>query len=176
MKHVTLTKSLLITGVFVALLIVGCGRMPIPTSPAPGSTAGVASPAAKATVQTPAAAPTLSLAGGQGSAAAGAALFKQQPCSSCHDVSRPFPGGEVGPNLGNIATEAERIVQAPDYHGRATNAAEYIRESIVDPNAYLVPGDRYHTPDGQSVMPKNFGTSLTPAQMDDLVAYLLTLK
>lgn len=88
----------------------------------------------------------------------------------------PFPGGQVGPNLGNIATEAARIIKLPDYKGRATDPAGYIRESILDPNAYIVPGDVYHTADGQSVMPKDFGTTLTPQQIDDLVAYLLTLK
>jgi nitric oxide reductase subunit C len=103
-------------------------------------------------------------------------LFPQLPCSSCHDVSKPFPGGVIGPNLGNIATEAARIVQSPDYHGQATDAAGYIRESILDPNAYIVPGDVYHSADGQSVMPKDFGTTLTASQIDDLIAYLLTLK
>jgi len=109
----------------------------------------------------------------KGDAANGAKLFASLPCSSCHDISHPLPGGDVCPNLGNIATEAARIVKSSDYHGRATDAAGYIRESIVDPNAYIVPGEKYHTADGQSVMPKNFGQILKPAQIDDLVAFLL---
>jgi nitric oxide reductase subunit C len=104
----------------------------------------------------------------------GAQVFSKLPCSSCHDVTHPFPGGNVCPNLGNIATEAARIVKSPDYHGQASDAAGYIRESIVNPNAYIVPGSQYRAPDGQSVMPKNFGQTLTPQQIDDLIAFLLT--
>jgi nitric oxide reductase subunit C len=110
-----------------------------------------------------------------GDAGRGAKLYATLPCASCHDISHPWPGGAVCPNLGNIATEAARIVRRPDYRGRAKDAAGYIRESIVDPNAYLVPGPNYRQADGQSVMPKDFAQTLTPAQLDDLVAYLLTL-
>jgi nitric oxide reductase subunit C len=111
-----------------------------------------------------------------GDAQRGAQLYATLPCASCHDTTQPLPGGAVCPNLGNIATEAGRIVRAPDYHGRAKDAAGYLRESIVDPNAYVVPGESYHQADGQSVMPKDFAATLTPAQLDDLVAFLLTLR
>ena len=92
-----------------------------------------------------------------GDAARGATLYETLPCASCHDISRPWPGGDICPNLGNIAAEAARIIRQPDYHGHATDAAGYIRESIVDPNAYIVPGPTYRQADGQSVMPKTFG-------------------
>ena len=111
-----------------------------------------------------------------GNAPRGAKLYETLPCASCHDISRPWPGGAICPNLGNIATEAARIVRSREYRGKAKTAAEYIRESIVDPNAYIVPGASYRTADGQSVMPKDFGTTLTGAQIDDLVAYLLTRR
>lgn len=141
------------------------------TAPAPTATE---TPAPTAT-ETPAASATPTL-GLRGDPANGARLFASLPCSSCHDVTRPFPGGDICPNLGNIASEAERIVRLPEYRGRATNAAEYIRESILDPNAYIVPGEQYRTADGQSVMPKTFGQTLTPAEIDDLVAFLLQQK
>ena len=113
---------------------------------------------------------------GQGDAARGGKLFGTLPCVSCHDVTKPWPGGDICPNLGNIATEAARIVGSREYRGKAKTAAEYIRESIVDPNAYIVPGASYRTAEGQSVMPKDFGTTLTGAHIDDLVAYLLTRR
>jgi nitric oxide reductase subunit C len=116
------------------------------------------------------------LAVAPGDAARGAKLYETLPCASCHDITRPWPGGDICPNLGNIATEAARIIRQSDYHGHASDAAGYIRESIVDPNAYLVPGPTYRQADGQSVMPKTFGESLTPAQLDDLVAFLLTRR
>jgi nitric oxide reductase subunit C len=111
-----------------------------------------------------------------GDAARGARLFETLPCASCHDISRPWPGGAICPNLGNIASEAARIIRLPNYRGRAKDPAAYIRESIVDPNAYVVPGSAYRQADGQSVMPKNFGETLTPSQLDDLVAFLLTRR
>ncbi len=146
-------------------LLAACAPAPSPTVPAATPTIPPASPTIAATP------PALS-----GDPARGAKLFAQLPCNSCHDVTHPYPGGEVAPNLGNIAIEAARIVKSPDYHGKATDAAGYIRESIVDPNAYIVPGDVYHTADGKSVMESDFAQKLTPQQIDDLVAYLMTLK
>lgn len=112
----------------------------------------------------------------KGDAARGEKLFSTLPCVSCHDVTKPWPGGDICPNLGNIATEAARIIRSRDYHGKAKTAADYIRESIVDPNAYIVPGASYRAADGQSVMPKDFGSTLSGAQIDDIVAYLLTRR
>ena len=114
--------------------------------------------------------------GGGGDAARGSRLFATLPCASCHDITHRLPGGDICPNLGNIATEAARIVRQRDYRGKARDAAGYIRESIVDPNAYIVPGPSYRTPDGQSVMPKTFGQTLSPSDLDDLVAFLLTRR
>ncbi len=124
----------------------------------------------------PTAPPTTAPTALPGDAANGAKLFDKLPCSSCHDDTHPFPGGIVCPNLGNIASEAARIVKSPDYHGKATDAAGYIRESIISPNAYIVPGANYHTADGQSAMEKDFAQTLKPSQIDDLVAYLMTKK
>lgn len=111
-----------------------------------------------------------------GDAKRGEKLFSTLPCVSCHDVTKPWPGGDICPNLGNIATEAARMVRAREYRGKAKTAAEYIRESIVEPNAYIVPGAAYRAADGQSVMPKDFGSTLSGAQIDDIVAYLLTRR
>lgn len=106
----------------------------------------------------------------------GERLFATLPCVSCHDVTKPWPGGDICPNLGNIATEAARIVKLREYRGKAKTAADYIRESVVDPNAYIVPGAAYRAANGQSVMPKDFGATLSGAQIDDLVAYLMTRR
>ena len=111
-----------------------------------------------------------------GDAERGAALFARLPCASCHDITRPSPGGEICPNLGSIGVEAGRRVAAAAYHGKAKDAAGYIRESIVDPNAFIVPGPNYRTADGQSVMPKTFAAMLSASELDDLVAYLLTRR
>ena len=81
----------------------------------------------------------------------------------------------VGPSLAGLATTATSRVAAADYHGKATDPAAYIRESILTPTAYLVPGANFSI-NGQSMMPPNFSQTLEPAQVDALVAYLMTLK
>ena len=117
-----------------------------------------------------------SAAAAAGDAKRGEQLFARLPCASCHDITKPWPGGDVCPNLGNIATEAARIVKLRAYKGKARDAAGYIRESIVDPNVYIVPGPNYRTAEGQSVMPKDVARALSPAELDDLVAFLLTRR
>lgn len=82
-------------------------------------------------------------------------------CRICHSLQ---PGVViVGPSLAGIATRAATRVPG-------MSAEEYIRQSILEPDAYVVPG----FPAGQMV--QNLGEILTPEQIDDLVAFLMTLK
>ncbi|MBX6365323.1 MAG: c-type cytochrome [Gemmatimonadetes bacterium] len=107
--------------------------------------------------------------------ALGEALFRRTPpgCSACHSTA---PGvNVVGPSLANAATVAAQRVESPDYHGKATDAAGYLRESILDPNAYVVQGPTFSS-GGRSLMPSDFAQTLEPRQVDELVAYLMTLR
>jgi len=107
--------------------------------------------------------------------AVGEALFRQsQPgCFACHSTA---PGVNlVGPSLAGISSTAASRIASADYHGTATDAAAYIRESILTPSVYVVPGPTFSSK-GQSMMPPNFSETLQPAQVDALVAYLMTLK
>jgi nitric oxide reductase subunit C len=107
--------------------------------------------------------------------AVGQAVFRQTPpgCFACHSTA---PGVNlVGPSLANIAAVAVERIRSPEYKGKATDAAGYIRESIVDPNAFVVTGPTYSS-NGVSMMPAGLEQSLQPAQVDALVAYLMTLK
>ncbi len=82
-------------------------------------------------------------------------------CRICHSLE---PGVIiVGPSFDGIATRAATRVPG-------MTAEEYIRQSILEPNAYVVEG----FPKGQMV--QNLGDILTDEQIDDLVAFLLTLK
>lgn len=99
--------------------------------------------------------------GGSGDPAvdAGKALFAQTVigtqagCITCHSLN----AGEtiVGPSMAGIGSRGD---------------AAYIRESILDPNVVLVEGYPADT------MPNVWGTELSGEQVDQLVAYLLTLK
>ncbi len=107
--------------------------------------------------------------------ALGEALFKRSPpaCFSCHSTQ---PGVQtVGPSLAGVAARAAALVGTPGYTGPARTPADYIRESILQPSAYLVPGATFSAA-GQSIMPAIYQDMLQPADVDHLVAYLETLK
>jgi ferredoxin/cytochrome c2/succinate dehydrogenase hydrophobic anchor subunit len=82
-------------------------------------------------------------------------------CRICHSLD---PGLTlVGPSLDGVATRAASRISG-------LSAEEYLRQSILDPDAYVVAG----FPAGQ--MLQNFGTLLTAEDIDNLVAFLLTLE
>jgi nitric oxide reductase subunit C len=117
--------------------------------------------------------PSAPTAAPSGNAANGKTLFTQPViangpgCATCHAVE---PGKTVvGPSLAGLAARAPEIVQRSGYKGTAGNAAEYLHESIVDPDVYTEEGF------SPGVMPKNY-KDLSAQELDDLVAYLLTLK
>lgn len=94
-------------------------------------------------------------------------------CIACHSVA---PGVNMaGPSLAGVATRAEKLVGSPDYKGRAKDAAGYIQESIKDPSAHVVPGAMYSA-NGVSFMPNTYSKSLKPEQIEQLAAYLASLK
>ena len=81
-------------------------------------------------------------------------------CSVCHSLDGTTG---LGPTWQGVATAAATRVSGK-------SAEEYLRESILDTGAFVVEG----FPDG--LMPQTFADTLTPDQIDDLVAFLLTLK
>jgi mono/diheme cytochrome c family protein len=82
----------------------------------------------------------------------GAQVFANNGCGGCHALAAAGSGGVTGPNLD------EKLP------GQSTATIE---ESIVDPNATIVHG--YPA----NVMPANFGETLTPKELEDLVQYLI---
>lgn len=94
-------------------------------------------------------------------------------CIACHSVA---PGVNMaGPSLSGISARAEKILAGGSYSGHAKDVAGFIHESIMEPSAYLEPGPMYSA-NGTSFMPNTFAKTLTPEQIDQLVAYLSTLK
>ena len=106
--------------------------------------------------------------------ALGEAVFKRTPpaCFGCHSLQ---PGVTlVGPSLAGLATRTAGLLTSPEYKGTAKTLEQYIKESIVNPNAYVVPGPTFSA-GGQSVMPP-LASVLKPEEIDELVAYLATFK
>ena len=94
-------------------------------------------------------------------------------CVACHSIA---PGVNMaGPSLAGVAGRGEVLIGEADYSGQATDAAGYIRESIVSPSAHVITGPMYSA-SGTSFMPPTYADSLTPEQLDQLVAYLSSLK
>lgn len=94
-------------------------------------------------------------------------------CFACHSTA---PGVNLaGPTLAGLAARGEATLKDPAYKGSAKDAPGYIRESIVNPHAYLVPGATYGA-GGRSFMPDHYEKTLKVEQIDELVAYLATLK
>ena len=103
--------------------------------------------------------PTPERGSSEAQVARGAQLFNAAGCDGCH-VAPGSGNADTGPNLAGIATTAQSRV--PGY-----SAEEYIRESFLVPNAFVVDG--YEPGVG-------CGGTLTYEQLDDLVGYLLTLE
>jgi nitric oxide reductase subunit C len=107
--------------------------------------------------------------------ALGEAAFRSvaPACNACHSIA---PGVNLaGPSLAGVGARAEQIVNSPEYRGETTDAKGYLRESIANPNAHIVPGPMYSA-NGQSFMPATYANDLTPEQIDHIAAYLLSLR
>ncbi len=92
--------------------------------------------------------------------ARGAQVYRQKGCASCHEIAGS--GGRTGPSLTHIGTVA--ATRQP-----GTSAADYLRTSITDPGAYVVPG----FPDSMS---RGLARGLSDADLEALVQYLLSLR
>jgi cytochrome c oxidase subunit 2 len=89
---------------------------------------------------------------------AGATVFAAQGCGSCHTLSAAKSTGTTGPDLDNLPADAKKAGKPLE---------DYIRESIVDPNKYVVPGF------SSGVMPQTYA-QLPKDQLDALVQYLVS--
>jgi mono/diheme cytochrome c family protein len=92
--------------------------------------------------------------------ARGRQVYRALGCGSCHEPN--LFGQRIGPPLDHIGSVA--ATRRPPL-----TAEDYLRESIVDPGAYLVPG---YT----DSMPRGLARSLSPEDLDALVAYLASLR
>ncbi len=87
---------------------------------------------------------------------AGKTVFANNGCAACHTLKAAGAKGAVGPSLDKLPAAAAAA---------GLPLADYIRESIVEPNKVIAKG--YPA----NVMPATFG-QLPKAQLDGLVVYL----
>lgn len=92
----------------------------------------------------------------------GKALFQSTTvgCNRCHKIANR--GGTRGPDLTEVGSRAG--TRKP-----GMSADDYLWESITNPKAFVVP-------DYSPLMRTDFARKLSKAQINDLVAYLKTLK
>jgi nitric oxide reductase subunit C len=108
----------------------------------------------------------------------GKAVFHEQAgCAACHSIAAEIT--LVGSSMAGLPERALRRLRSADYRGAAKTAQEYIRESILDPNAHIAEppqGRIFATAAGVSLMPADYGDRLTGQQIQDLIDYLMTLR
>lgn len=92
-----------------------------------------------------------------GKPARGRELAMEHGCAGCHALPEN-DAATLGPSL---------------HHAGNIHWPGYLRRSIGEPSAFIVPGARHAAGEGISLMPKE---SWTAEALDDLVAYLMTLQ
>lgn len=113
------------------------------------------------------------VAGVTGDAARGEALYHGTEratrggvlgCQGCHQQSANATGPMTDGTFTRV--ETERLAE-PQFAGYTPE--QYLVESILMPQAYIVPGF-------QNLMPQNFGDRLTDQDLADILAYLETMS
>jgi cytochrome c553 len=94
--------------------------------------------------------------------ARGRQVYRTLGCATCHEASISNLFRPVGPSL-------DRVGQLGGERVPGMSAEDYLRQSITDPGAYLVPG----YPDS---MPRGVAGALSAEDLAALVAYLASLK
>ncbi len=101
--------------------------------------------------------------------------FTKGGCGACHII----PGiqnanGTIGPDLSEIGRVANEEIANPGYKGVAKSVIDYLRESVLDPNAYVsdnCPGG----PCSSGLMPSYTDGTLNDSEIDAMVQFLAKL-
>ncbi len=89
--------------------------------------------------------------------------FAKFGCPTCHKVPGLSEGGDIGPDLNQVAKLAK--TRKP-----GMSAEAYIFESVTNPNAYIVKGF------DKDVMPQDFAQKMTISEIQLITKHLLAKK
>ncbi len=87
-------------------------------------------------------------------------------CGSCHKIGSLGEAHKVGPDLSMIGLTAGEKIDG-------LSAADYLRQSILEPNAFIAP-DCPNAACLANIMPRDYGSRLTPDQIEKIINYLLS--
>lgn len=96
----------------------------------------------------------------------GLEVYAANYCGTCHTLAAADAHGQFGPSHDHLRAAIEAHLRDPGYRGRAESVADFLRESLLEPEVYRDPayaGSRY-------LMPAY--TDLSDADLDALVALL----
>jgi mono/diheme cytochrome c family protein len=105
----------------------------------------------------------------EGDPQVGEALAAARGCTACHIATPVGPGWTASATEPGIGERAELRIAQPDYTGTAEDGFQYLFESIVLPNIFVVEGF-------EPIMPEEYSETLTAKEVADLIAYMLTLR
>jgi len=101
--------------------------------------------------------------------------FQKGGCGACHKIPGvPNAVGTIGPDLSKIGEMAASRIADSSYTGSATTGEEYIHESILEPEIFLVP-DCPSSACQAGLMPATFASTLSEGEISQIVGYLNTL-
>lgn len=98
--------------------------------------------------------------------ARGLGVYRAASCGVCHTLEAADTHGAFGPPHDGLAGTIQQRFADGSYTGSARDVRAYLRESLLSPDAYLVPeyaGSRY-------LMPA--ATNLNPEDLEALISLL----
>jgi len=93
-------------------------------------------------------------------------IFTRSGCPVCHRIPGiPGADGQVGPPL-VLGTTGEQRLKDPRYHGQARTVHDYIVESVLEPQRFVVWGYPERT------MPNWYGSRISALALEKMASYL----
>lgn len=93
-------------------------------------------------------------------------IFIRAGCPVCHTIPGiPGANGQVGPTLA-LGTTGKQRLGDPAYGGKAKTVHDYVVESVLEPERFIVPGYPSRT------MPTWYGSKLSALALEKIAAYL----